>query len=145
MEITITRTIVAGWTARDEALTEREMELAELEDKVAGFEAEMDKAVATAKEQGRNIAKKKARNEAALAEKERKGQLDAGNLRIQELETQIAQNEARLTALNKELAMTRRQAQELAVKAIEGAATEQSLSAIREIAMEQAKTGGKVK
>lgn len=61
-------------------------------------------------------------------------------MRIQSLEETIQNQEARINNLAKQLDSALKQVQDLAVKAIEGSANISSLQAVKEIALEQAKT-----
>ncbi|MEP0868609.1 hypothetical protein NDA01_02215 [Trichocoleus desertorum AS-A10] len=67
-----------------------------------------------------------------------------GNKRNYELRIQSLQ-ETRIHALSQQLSAALKQVQDLAVKAIEGAANVSSFQAMREIAIEQAKTQTKNK
>jgi colicin import membrane protein len=60
-------------------------------------------------------------------------------LRIKALEESLARQSAQTVALEKQLEEAKRQVQEIALRAIEGASGAKALSHINEIAMEQAK------
>jgi hypothetical protein len=59
---------------------------------------------------------------------------------LQSLEQTITNQEARIQNLSKQLESALKQVQDLAVKAIEGSANINSYQAIKEIALEQAKS-----
>ena len=66
-------------------------------------------------------------------------------LRVQALEATIQNQETRIHKLSEQLDMAQKQVQDLAVKAIEGSSNRKSFEAMKEIAMEQAKTPQKTK
>lgn len=129
----------AAWTAREEAVDVREEELVELEAKAEAFPAERDAAVERARVQGRALALKQAETEAKLRGKAFEGRQRLASERIEALETTIATQKAQLDRLGAQLEAALEQAQQLAVKALEGAANATSYNAVREIAMEQAR------
>lgn len=129
----------AAWTARDEALTAREAELAELTQKAEAFPAELAGAIEKAKSIGAHIARKKAESDARMRAKTLEGRIRLGAERIEGLEATIATQKARLDRLGAQLEAALSQAQQLAVKALEGAANATSFNAVREIAIEQAR------
>lgn len=65
--------------------------------------------------------------------------------RLQSLEQTITNQETRIQNLSKQLESALKQVQDLAVKAIEGTSNVNSYQAIKEIALEQAKTQAKNK
>lgn len=129
----------AAWTAREEAVDVREEELVELEAKAEAFPGERDAAVERAREQGRALALKQAETEAKLRAKAFEGRQRLASERIEALEATIATQKAQLDRLGTQLEAALEQAQQLAVKALEGAANATSYAAVREIAMEQAR------
>ena len=82
---------------------------------------------------------------ADLRIKEIDGEKQNYQLRIQALEQTIETQEARINKLSQQLDAAQKQVQDLAVKAIEGASNRKSFEAMKEIAMEQAKTQQKGK
>ncbi len=132
-----------AWAEAEAALAEREKEFADLQAKVDAFPDELERETKAAKAQGINIAKRQARIKSDLLDREHTGVRQVFELRIQSLEGAIAEHSARIKALSNQLSLAQKQAQELAVKAIEGAANETSFQALKEIALEQAKTPNK--
>ena len=132
-----------AWLEREEALAAREKEFAELEARVAAFPEEREKQVKIAKSIGANIANRQANIKSNLLAREHTGLRQVYELKIASLETTITEQSERTTTLSAQLATAQKRAQELAVKAIEGAANETSFQAIKEIALEQAKTPNK--
>ena len=130
---------------REDALSARERHYDELKAKVATFKEELEDAVKAAEHQGIGIAKKKARTEADLAAKTHEGKMRVFDLRIEALEGTANKQLEKIQELTRQLAETQRQAQSLAVKAIEGASSASTYEAVREIAIEQAKHSQKGK
>ena len=134
-----------GFARREDALTERENAYKELTAKVARFDDQLKEAVTKARNEGTGIAKHQARVKSELAAKEHEGKLRVFEHRISALDDIAAKQQAKLESLQKQLLETQRQAQTLAVKAIEGASNASSFEAVREIAIEQAKHPSKTK
>lgn len=128
-----------GMAAREDELSAREKAYAELVEKVEAFPARFDAALKKAEGEGRGIAGRNARVKADLLSRETEGRRRVFELRIASLEQTAAKQRAEIESLNTQLTEAQRQAQELAVKAIEGASNASSFDAVREIAMEQAK------
>lgn len=135
----------AAWTERETAVAERETEYADLQAKKTAHEVALAAAVKKAEDEGTALARRQAKSAYDLLAKENDGKRRVYELRIGSLEETIQKQAAQIDALNKQLSTALRQAQDLAVKAIEGASNSTSFDAIREIAMEQAKHGGKGK
>jgi hypothetical protein len=133
------------WTEREKAIAEREQKFEELKTKVEAFEKEKEAAIKKAKDEGKFIANSQVKVKADLQNKELEGNKKFSELRIQSLEQTIQNQEARIQSLSKQLDAALRQVQDLAVKAIEGAANINSYQAFKEIAMEQAKAQMKSK
>lgn len=128
------------WAEREKAIAEREEKFAELKTKVEVFEKEKEAAIKKAKEEGKGIANSQVKVKADLQNKEIEGQKRFYELRIQSLEQSIQNQEIRIQALSQQLDAALKQVQDLAVKAIEGASNSNSYQALKEIALEQAKT-----
>jgi hypothetical protein len=80
-----------------------------------------------------------------LLMKEMEGQKQNYELQIQGMLQTIQNQESRIASLSKQLDSALKQVQDLAVKAIEGASNLKSFEAVKEIAIEQAKTQQKNK
>jgi len=128
-----------AWEEREKSISEREKEFEEVKAKVEAFPAEKEAQVKRGKEVGRHIATAQAKNNANLRQKEVDGEKQRYELQVQGLEAAIRDREFRIANLTQQLDATLMQVQELAVKAIEGAANEKSLQAVKDIALEQAK------
>lgn len=133
------------WTAREKALAERESELAELRAKAEAFPGELEDKLKRAEQEGGSIARRDTRGKAELQSKDHESAQQMLDLKISALEETLAKQETQIAALSKQLESARDQTTSLAVKAIEGASNASSFEAIKEIAMEQAKTGQKGK
>lgn len=133
------------WDKREMELLEREEEFDTLTDEVAGFEERLKSAKEQGKAEGTNIAKRQSKIDIDMLSKEHEGKRRVYELQIASLEDTIAKQAEQLAKLTAQLTTAKTQAQELAVKALEGAAQTNSLQAIREIAMEHAKHGTKGK
>lgn len=128
------------WTEREKGISEREKQFEEYKAKVEAFPKELEAAIKKSKEQGRGLGLYQTKVKADLRGKEVEGEKRVYELRIQSLEETIQNQEARIQNLAKQLESALKQVQDLAVKAIEGASNVNSFQAVKEIALEQAKT-----
>ncbi|PMB17909.1 hypothetical protein [Fischerella thermalis] len=128
------------WSEREKAIAEKEKQFEEYKAKVEAFPKEKEAAIKKATEEGRSIANYQAKVKADLFAKEVEGQKRFYEQRLQSLEQTINNQETRIQNLSKQLESALKQVQDLAVKAIEGSANINSYQAIKEIALEQAKS-----
>ncbi|PRP93509.1 hypothetical protein [Enhygromyxa salina] len=135
----------AGWAAREKAVAEREAELHTLEEEAAGLDAALAEARKRGESVGLGIARRDTKSAAELTKKDTDGKRRVYELRIASLEETLGKQAGQIEALSNQLDTALGQAQDLAVKAIEGASNSTSFEAIREIAMEQAKNSSKGK
>lgn len=133
------------WEEREKALSEREKQFEEFKSKVERFPKELETAIKKAKEEGAGIAHHQAKVKADFAGREFAGEEEVFQLKIRALEEQVANQTSQIDKLSKQLEAALKQAQELAVKAIEGASSHGSFQALKEIALEQAKNQPKAK
>ncbi|MCW5317008.1 hypothetical protein GTQ43_25270 [Nostoc sp. KVJ3] len=133
------------WFEREKAISEREKQFEELKAKVEAFPKDKEAAIKKATEEGKGIAHYQAKVKSDLYSKEVEGQKRFYEQRLQSLEQTITNQEARIQNLSKQLESALKQVQDLAVKAIEGTSNVNSYQAIKEIALEQAKTQAKNK
>jgi len=128
-----------SWKQRESALKEREEEWARLQKEVAEFPArskkEMDLAVAGAVKS----AEQRFEQQAILLKKDSEADRKLAELQVKSLQEAVARQSAEIEKLQAQLEEAKRQVQDIAVKAIEGASGAQALSHINKIAMEQAK------
>ncbi|QTA84844.1 hypothetical protein [Desulfonema magnum] len=129
----------AEWEEREKQISERENQFEEYKQKVENFPKELENAIKKAKEEGNGIARKQSKIRAELRAKEINGEHAVYELKIQGLEADIVEQAARIESLSQQLEIATGQAQELAVKAIEGASGQTSFRELKELAMEQAK------
>lgn len=127
------------WFEREKAIAEQEKQYAEAKAKVDEAPAKLEAAVKKAREEGKNIAIAQAKIKADLIAKEIEGEKRLHDLKIKGLEDNIKEASARIAQLTKQLSDAVAQAQGLAIKSIEGASNASTFSAVREIALEQAK------
>ncbi len=134
-----------SWAERELALAKREQEYAELKAKAAAAPKDLEAAVAKAEAEGVGIAKRQAKISADLQQKTNEGKKRVYELRVSELDSTISKQNEQINELSKQLATALKQAQDLAIKAIDGASNSSSFAAVKEIALEQAKTSQKTK
>lgn len=134
-----------AWQEREKAIADREREFAHYQQKVEEHPKELEATVKRGKESGRNIAYYQAKVKADLKHKEVEGQKQFYDVRLTSLEDSIRTREHRIQSLTKQLESALKQVQDLAVKAIEGSANATSLQAVKDIALEQAKTQSRAK
>jgi chromosome segregation ATPase len=95
--------------------------------------------------EGKGIGNYQAKVRYDLRVKEVDGEKRNYELRIDSLEQNIQAQQIRIQNLSQQLEAAMKQVQDLAVKAIEGTSNRQSLEAMKEIALEQAKNAPKSK
>ncbi|BAY15407.1 hypothetical protein NIES21_12240 [Anabaenopsis circularis NIES-21] len=128
------------WNEREKQIVERETQFVEAKAKVEAFPKDKEAALKKATEEGKGIAHYQAKVKSDLYGKEVEGQKRFYEQRLQSLEQTINNQETRIQNLSKQLDSALKQVQDLAVKAIEGTANVNSYQAIKEIALEQAKS-----
>ena len=133
------------WQEREENLAKREQEYAEAKEKVEAFKEKLRAKIKQGQEEGKGIGTYQAKVKADLRTKEIEGEKQNYQLQIQALEQTIETQEARINKLSQQLDAAQKQVQDLAVKAIEGSSNRKSFEAMKEIALEQAKTPQKGK
>jgi hypothetical protein len=131
------------WDEREKTIAEQEKQYAEAKKQVEEFPQKLEAAVKKAKEEGKGIALNQAKIEADLLAKEIEGEKRVYDLKIKSLEDTIKEHSARIATLQKQLNEAVAQAQSLAIKSIEGASNANTFGALREIALEQAKSAPK--
>ena len=133
------------WNEREKTIADREKEFAELKAKVEAFPKDKETALKKATEEGKGIASYQAKVKSDLYAKEVEGQKRFYEQRLQSLEQTITNQQIRLENLSRQLESALKQVQDLAVKAIEGSSNINSYQAMKEIALEQAKSQAKAK
>lgn len=142
---TIRQELEQQWQNKEEQIANQERDYAEAKEKVARFEEKLRKKVKQGEEEGKGIGIYQAKIKHNLRTKEIDGLQQNYQLKIESLQQTINNREARIAKLSQQLDLAQKQVQDLAVKAIEGTANRQSYEAMKEIAMEQAKTQQKGK
>lgn len=127
---------------REAAVATQEVETAELRAKAEAFPAELAKAVEKAEKETTTLIEGQAKQKAELLAKEVEGKEKVADLKIKTLEGTIVKQTIQIESLSKQLNNATSQAQNIAVKVIEGASGVKALSAVNEIALEQAKNVG---
>lgn len=133
------------WAEREKSIADREKLYAEVKAKVEAHPKELEANIKNGKDNGRNIGYYQAKVKADLLAKDIEGQKQNYELQIQGMLQTIQNQESRIANLSKQLDAALKQVQDLAVKAIEGASNLSSFQAVKEIAIEQAKTQQKNK
>lgn len=128
-----------SWARREAELAEREQELARLRKEAAEFPATLERETKSAVAQALKDAKAQADQQAMLLRKEMEADRRVAELQIKTLEELTARQTAQIAEMQKQLEEAKRQVQEIAVRAIEGASGARALAHVNEIAIEQAK------
>jgi len=127
------------WDERENTIAERENEFNDLKQKVDKFPKELETAINDAKVKAAEIARSETQKKSDLHAKEIEGINRVYELKIKSLEEIVKQQNMQIQNLATKLDATLKQAQALAIKAIEGASNISSFQSVKEIAMEQAK------
>lgn len=129
-----------SWAEREVALKAQEEELARLKKEESGFPARIK--VEVDKEVANSLAREKNQHEQKilLLQKESETEKRVAELRIKSLEETVARQFSQIESLSNRLDEAKKQVQDIAIKAIEGASGARALSHVNQIAMEQAKT-----
>ncbi|HXW14200.1 MAG TPA: hypothetical protein VEN79_06800 [Terriglobia bacterium] len=132
-------TLEKSWREREATLKASEEELKSLRKEAAEFPARLQRESEKAAAEAVRGAEQKSEQRFLILSKDSEGEKRLAELRIKTLEENLTRQSAQMAALEKQLEEAKRQVQEIAVKAIEGASGARALSHINEIAMEQAK------
>lgn len=132
-------TLQKSWHERDAALREGEEEMARLRKESAEFPARLQAEVARAAAEAGRQSEARLDQQMLVAKKDAEAEQRLAQFRIQTLEAAVAQQAAQIGAFQKQLDEAKKQVQDIAVKAIEGASGSKALTHINEIAMEQAR------
>ncbi len=128
------------WLQRESALKEKEEEWARLQKEVADFPGRLKKETDSAVGAALKSAEQRFEQQMALTRKDGESEKRLAELQIKALQETVSRQSAEIEKLQTLLEEAKRQVQDIAVKAIEGASGAQALSHINKIAMEQAKT-----
>ncbi|MBI3890448.1 MAG: hypothetical protein HY303_02845 [Candidatus Wallbacteria bacterium] len=128
-----------SWQQRETTLKEREEELARLRKEAEEFPERLRKEVEKARADAAKATEQTFKHQLALLEKDRTAEKGAAELQLKALTDSRALQAAQVESLQKQLDEAKRQVQEIAMKAIDGASGANALSHVNQIAMEQAK------
>lgn len=131
-----------SWAQREAAIREQEEDLARLRKEGAEFPTRLEREVQRAATQATKEAKQQADQQMQMAQKDADSDRRMAELRIKTLEDLLARQNVQISELQKQLDEAKKQVQEIAVRAIEGASGAKTLAHVNEIAMEQAKHRG---
>jgi len=128
-----------SWREREAALKASEEELQRLRKESAELPARLKQESEKAAAEAARAAEQKFEQRILLLSKDGEAEKRVAELHIKALEESLSRQSAQTAALEKQLEEAKRQVQDIAVKAIEGASGAKALSHINQIAMEQAK------
>jgi hypothetical protein len=129
----------------EEAVKEREVEFSDYKTKYEELPKRLEKAIKTAEHIGTSIIERDAKVKMNLLKREVENESNTNVLKINSLNSFITKQESQIARLTAQLETAMKQAQNLAIKAIEGTANAESFDAMKAIAMEQAKYNSKSK
>jgi len=124
-------------TEREKAVSHRENELQELQEKVGAFSGEIKAAVDAAVRDATEKAKAEAANKLELLKKGFDGERNVLNTRIASLEKTVEEQNAQRIKLSQQLEMSYQKVQDISLKAVEGSATVKSVSGLQQLMSEQ--------
>jgi hypothetical protein len=127
-------------TEREDAVEVLEDEMDDLKEKVENFSAELAEAVKKAEGRATGMADSKAKQTAQLLAKDAESEKRLADLKISSLEVTISNQDDQLGDLGRQLSTAQGQVQKMAVGAIESVSGSKALSAVNDIALEQAKS-----
>jgi hypothetical protein len=141
----IRETKINEWNEREKVLKIREDEFLKYQTEFEQLPDKTEKEVKKAEAEGKAIIEKDAKVKADLLAKEQDSQKRMYELRTQSLQTLIESRQTQIASLNRQVELAHKQAQDLAIKAIEGTANLDKFNAVKEIASELAKNQPKTK
>ena len=135
-------TLEKSWAQREAALAEQEAEFTRLRKEAVDFPSRLQREMEEAAARAAKDALQQAGQEALLLKKEAEGDRRIAELQIKTLDEMAARQNGQILALQKQVDEAKKQVQEIAVRAIEGASGAKTLAHVNDIAMEQAKHRG---
>ena len=129
-----------SWQIREAALKEREAELAALKKDVAEFPERLSRETEKAVAEALKALEAKYKQELLVLNKDAAAEKRLAEMKIKSLEETVAKQNAQIENLSQRAEEAKKQVQDIAIKAIEGASGAKALSHVNQIAMEQAKT-----
>jgi len=128
-----------SWKEREDTLKGREEELAALKKEVEQFQGRLIAECAKASKEATREAEAKYNQEMERLKRDLLVEKQIGELKLRQQQESLANQQAQMSSLQTQLDEAKRQVQDIAVKAIEGASGAKALSQINQIAIEQAK------
>lgn len=128
-----------SWQEREEALKDAEQELQHLREETSGFPERLRRETEAATQAARQAAEAGFAHERLALQKDAEAERRFGELQVRTLQDTITRQGEQLALLQKQLDEAKRQVQEIAMRAIEGASEAKALSYVSQIATEQAK------
>ncbi|MBF8263696.1 MAG: Myosin heavy chain [Parachlamydiales bacterium] len=128
-----------SWKEREAALKGREEELAALKKEVEQFQGRLVAECSKAAKEATKETEAKYNQEIERLKRDLLVEKQIGELKLKQQQESLANQQTQMTSLQAQLDEAKRQVQDIAIKAIEGASGAKALSQINQIAMEQAK------
>jgi colicin import membrane protein len=128
-----------NWSLREQALKEKEEEWTRLKSEVDAFPARLKKEVESAVASALKSAEQRNEQQMIVFRKDSEADKRVAELQIKVLQETVSRQTEEIAALQKQLEEAKRQVQDIAVKAIEGASGSRALAHVNQIAIEQAK------
>lgn len=132
-------TLEKSWLDREASLKGKEDELARYKQEVEQFPARLKEERERAQAEASAVTRQSFEQQIVLLQKDSEAEKKVADLRIQSLEQVVAGQAQQIELLSKQLDEAKRQVQEIALKAIEGASGANALAHVNQIAIEQAK------
>lgn len=132
-----------SWQSREASLKASEEEIALLRKTVDEFPSRLKKETEKGITDAIKQTEQRLSQEIILLKRDNESEKKIAELKIKTLEETLSRQTAHIAALQSQLDEAKKQVQDIAVKAIEGASGARALSHINQIAMEQAKTRGR--
>jgi len=124
-------------TEREEAVVEREEELAELQKKVTAFPDEIKETVNKAVKEAAERITLEAKNKEELLKKEFDGERNVLKTRIESLEKAVKEQSVHISNLSGQLEKSYQKVQDIAIKSVEGSSNLKSFANLQQLASEQ--------
>lgn len=128
-----------SWQEREIKLKERETELESLRAQASQFPDKLKVETAKAVEENAKLASQRYEQQILILKKDAEAEKRLTDQQIQSLKEKVGQQFESVQNLQAELALAKKQVQDIAEKAIDGASGAKTLAHINQIAMEQAK------
>ncbi|MBI4370609.1 MAG: hypothetical protein HY547_10325 [Elusimicrobia bacterium] len=128
-----------NWQAREAGLKEKEDELNRLKKEVSEFPQRLKKETENAVTEAIRALKIQQAQEILVFQKDAESEKRLSELKIKSLEETVSRQSGQIETLGQRLEEAKKQVQDIAVKAIEGASGAKALTHVSQLAMEQAK------